>query len=138
MKFLALALLLVGCTSTSAMIRSPNGASCALTCTAVGLAATAGHCADSREPVVSVAADWCGATDRRAAGQGESVTVRGFAYGVASERASRVVDPNWLGWVLVDGRGQPGESGGGVYGSDGALLGIVVETHDGITYARKI
>lgn len=138
MRFLALALLLVACSSTTIAIRAPNGPTCALTCIGEGHAATAGHCAASRKPVVSVAADWCGATVRRAAVQGESVTVRGFAFGSASERASRVVDPNWLGWVLVDGRGQHGESGGGVYGSDGALLGIVVETHDGITYARKI
>lgn len=138
MKFLALALALVGCSSTSYAIRSPSGAACALTCTDDGLAATAGHCADSRELVVSVAADWCGATAQRAPVQGEPVSVRGYAYGLASSRASTVVDANWLGWVLVDGRGQPGESGGGVYGADGALLGIVVETHDGMTWARRL
>lgn len=138
MKYLILALALVGCSSTSYAIRSPSGATCALTCTDDGRAATAGHCADSREPVVSVSADWCGATARRAAVQGEPVSVRGYAYGLASSRASTVADANWLGWVLVEGHGQPGESGGGVYGSDGALLGIVVETHDGMTWARRL
>jgi hypothetical protein len=103
---------------------------CSFACTRVGLAATAGHCVGRTEPVVLVPVASCqDAPATRSAQPGEQATV-----GV---RTLSVVD-RWLTWVVLDGPCQPGESGSGVYGADGALLGIVVENHSGQCYAEAI
>jgi hypothetical protein len=135
----AVLVLLPGCAGAQPpqKITSAEGMSCASTCVAPGLAATAGHCVGRYEPIVTLPQD-CRDVATRAALQGEPVEVRGYALGLASARTSTIVESNWLGWLIVSGRGIPGESGGGVYGTDGDLLGVVVETRDGVTYARRI
>jgi hypothetical protein len=123
---------------TRVLINQDAGMTCALTCIAKGKAATAGHCSGDTSPTITTADPDCGEIVTRDARTGEGVTVEGMALGDRSSRVEAVIDPNWLGWLIVTGLGTPGESGGGVYGADGALLGVVVETRDGMTYARRV
>jgi hypothetical protein len=53
------------------------------------------------------------------------------------DRRTAVID-RWLTWLVLADPCTPGESGSGVYGSDGALLGIVVENHSGQCYADTL
>jgi hypothetical protein len=101
----------------------------AVTCGPDGRAVTAGHNVGRVEPLVELPR-LCPEPKFRAARTGEAVTV-----GKDGRRAT-VTDPNWAGWLVATGAGIPGESGSGVYGADGALLAIAVETRQGMTYAR--
>lgn len=113
-----------------------DGMVCGATCVDEDMVATAGHCVGRKDPIVFFEDSQCDRPVVRKARQGERVFVAGYPFGVRVDRPAIAVDPNWLGWLIVSGRGQHGESGGGVYGTDGALLGIAVETRDGLTYAR--
>jgi len=113
---------------------------CGVVCVAPGRAATAGHCVgehDAASAVVTLPDTSCGVVAVRDGVTAEHVTIEGWANGVKSGRASKVVDANWLGLLIVAGAGHRGESGGGIYAEDGALLGVTVETRDGLTYARR-
>lgn len=121
-KTAALAALLIAC--------SPVQAPCAFTCVLPGQAATAGHCVDRREPVVLVSVNSCtDAPTRRAPVPGEAATI--------GDRTTTVID-RWLTWLVLADPCTPGESGSGVYGADGALLGIVVENHSDQCYADTL
>jgi hypothetical protein len=121
-KKAALAALAIAC--------SPTQAPCAFTCVLPGQAATAGHCVDRPEPAVLVPVSSCtDAPTRRAPVPGEAATI--------GDRTTTVID-RWLTWLVLADPCTPGESGSGVYGSDGALLGIVVENHSGQCYADTL
>lgn len=132
----ALGLVFVGCANPQHRAIEVDGMVCGTTCVDTDMIATAGHCVGSHDPVVFFKDTICERPVVRKARQGERAWVDGYPMGVYAKRPTTVVDPNWLGWLIVSGKGQHGESGGGVYGADGALLGIVVETRDGMTYAR--
>lgn len=132
----ALGLVFVGCVNPQHRAIEVDGMVCGATCVDEGMIATAGHCVGNRDPVVFFKDNVCHRPKIRTARVGERAYVGGYPLGQYEVRPAIVVDPNWLGWLIVSGKGQHGESGGGVYGSDGALLGIVVETRDGVTYAR--
>jgi hypothetical protein len=115
----ALALFLAACT--------PAHVVCQFACVLPGQAVTAGHCASRPEPVVLVPVSSCAdAPTRRAPVPGEVATI--------GERQTTIVD-RWLTWLVLADPCTPGESGSGVYGADGALLGVVVENHSGQCYA---
>lgn len=114
-------LLVLSCAPTHASISG-----CSWTCVSDGLGATAPHCGQRifRAPE-------CGHVSIRQAVEGEVVEVRAIrgAYRCA------VLDPNWMHFVQLDCIGSPGDSGSGVFGEDGALLGVVDRNVDGTLLA---
>ena len=146
MKTTILVTVLLGCASCSnlpqprvRLLEDDDAAmTCGIVCVAPGRAATAGHCLGSPRAVEVLPDTSCWSIETRDAVTGEMVTIEGWAWGVKSSRRAAVVDPNWSGWLITTGTGRMGESGGGVYGADGALMGIVLETRDALTYSRRI
>lgn len=137
-KLVVFALLLSACSRPQVVAIESSSMVCGSVCTSKGQAATAGHCVGSREPVVLLSDRSCDEPATRKASAFEIVSVEGFGRGVRSHRSTMVLDSNWAGWLIATGRAIPGESGGGVYGRDGALLAVVVETRGGLTYARLV
>ena len=133
-----LALFLCACATPKVRAVDVEGVICGTVCTADNVATTAGHCVGRQEYLTSYRDTACVALAIRATVDCETVRVEGTARGVKASCSATAISGNWLGWLIVTGRGRPGESGGGVWGADGALLGIVVETHDRLTYARLI
>jgi hypothetical protein len=133
-----ISLFLAACSRPQVVAIESDTMICGSVCTSRGVAATAGHCVGSREPVVLLQDRACEEPITRRAHAFEVVSIEGFGRGVKSHRSSLVIDGNWAGWLITTGRATPGESGGAVLGRDGALLGIAVETRDGLTYARLV
>jgi hypothetical protein len=120
--WMTLTLLLASC---SAEYR-PTG--CSWACAGPGEGATVPHCGATRFPVPT-----CETPSTRAAVTGETVEVRS-AFGM---RGTKVLEPNWLGWLVLEASLEHGDSGSGVYGADGALLGLVDHRAGGHTFAVR-
>lgn len=132
---------LSGCTSTTqpvesiVIINDDTSMRCAATCVEKDVAVTAGHCVGEKVSKISfIREDGCVAPQIRLPIKGEEVIIKGSQ----GDRTTKVFDPKWLTWTLLEGRGIHSESGGGVYGRDGALLAVIVETHDDYTYAHRV
>lgn len=100
---------------------------CSWVCIGDGVAATAPHCGNARFPMND-----CDDTPVREAIDGEDAEVRSSlgAY------HCRVQNHNWLGFVVLDCVGNHGDSGSGVFGKDGKLLGIVDRNQAGSLLAE--
>lgn len=128
MKAALLALAFASCAPLPPVYR--GAMACHYTCIADGLALTAGHCEGLPTPVAPLDVPACKAPRTRLPVDGEPVTI--------GARQSSVISARWFARTILDGRAQPGESGSGVYGADGALLAIVLEAHDNYTYAHRL
>lgn len=127
MKHLLVALTLISCQPVAA----PSVMRCQNACVAPDVAFTAGHCVGQAYPYLAlVERPGCATPTTRRPVDGETVTV--------GERATTVRAARWLTWTILEGRAERGESGSGVYGDDGALLAIVIETRDDLTYAWRL
>lgn len=49
-----------------------------------------------------------------------------------------VFDPRWLGWIILNGPCEHGESGSGVFGQDNALLGVVQRNNEHRCYVLTL
>jgi hypothetical protein len=102
---------------------------CSWTCFGNGIGATASHCGAER-----FSAPQCDAPPIRAAVEGETVEIRATR-GVVYARVER---SDLEGLIALERVAIHGDSGSGVFGADGALLGIVDRNQGAWTIAVPV
>jgi len=128
--FASVVFVLLGC---SAVPTAEFQERCSFACVDSGIALTAGHCLDSTRSVAMVLEPSCEPVRIRPPRQGEPVTILS-RLGTRQSVVLTAAGPSmWL-----EGVANPGESGAGVVGEDGALLGVVQSTSPGITIASSL